>query len=50
MIGLIQKNRVEVNELSYAVPVYSVIIDGKEYEFAAGERSNCVWNFYLYKY
>ena len=44
------KNRVEVNELSYAVPVYSVIIDGKEYEFAAGERSNCVWNFYLYKY
>ena len=44
------KNRVEVNGLSYAVPIYSVIIGGKEYKFAAGERSNCVWNFYLYKY
>ena len=27
-----------------------LLIDGKEYEFAAGERSNCVWNFYLNKY
>ena len=44
------KNRVEVNDLSYAVPVYTVIIDGEKYEFAAGERSNCVWNFYLNKY
>ena len=44
------KNRIEVNDLSYDVPVYAVTIDGKEYEFAAGERSNCVWNFYLYKF
>ena len=44
------KNRVEVNDLSYAVPVYTVIIDGEKYEFAAGERSNCVWNCYLNKY
>lgn len=44
------KNRVEVNDLSYAASVYSVTIDGKEYKFAAGERSNCVWNFYLYKF
>ncbi len=29
--------------------VYTVDIDGKEYEFAAGEFSNCVWGFYLYK-
>lgn len=44
------KNKIAVKDLSYAVPVYSVIIDGKEYEFAAGERSNCVWDFYLYKF
>lgn len=44
------KNRVSVNDLSYSVPVYSVTIVGKEYEFAAGERSNCVWNFYLYEF
>ena len=50
MIGQIQKNRVEVNDLSYDVPVYRVLINGKEYEFAVGERSNCVWNFYLYKF
>ena len=29
------KNRVEVNDLSYAASVYSVTIDGKEYKFAA---------------
>jgi len=28
---------------------YKVIIDGKEYEFAAGEVSNNVWCFYLPK-
>ena len=44
------KNRIEVTDLSYAVPVYSVIIDGKEYVFSAGERSKSVWNFYLYKF
>ena len=28
-------------------PIYKVVIDGKEYEFAAGEVSNNVWCFYL---
>ena len=44
------KNRVKVNDLYYEVPVYQVTIDGVNYEFAAGERSNCVWNFYFYKF
>jgi len=29
--------------------VYKVVINGKEYEFAAGEVSNNVWCFYLPK-
>ena len=33
----------------YHFNVYKVIIDGKEYEFAAGEVSNNVWCFYLPK-
>ncbi len=41
---------ISVNDLSYDVPVYTTTIDGEQYEFAAGERSNCVWNFYLYKH
>jgi len=44
------QKRVEVNDLSYEVPVYTVSIDHVQYEFAAGERSNCVWNFYLYRF
>ena len=44
------KQRVQVSDLSYEVPVYTVMIGDKQYEFAAGERSNCVWNFYLYKF
>ena len=44
------KQRVQVSELSYEVPVYSIMVDNVQYEFAAGERSNCVWNFYLYKF
>ena len=44
------KQRVQVSDLSYEVPVYTVTIDNVQYEFAAGERSNCVWNFYLYKF
>ncbi len=44
------KNKVMVNDLSYEIPVYQVLIDGISYEFAAGEQSNCVWNFYLYKF
>ena len=34
----------------YAFCVYSVTINGQEYEFAAGEFSNCVWGFYVLKY
>ena len=44
------QKRVEVNDLPYDVPVYTVSIGRVRYEFAAGERSNCVWNFYLYKF
>ena len=31
-------------------PVYTVTINGQEYQFAAGELSNCVWGFFLEKY
>lgn len=34
----------------YNFSVYKVFIDGKEYEFAAGEFSNCIWGFYIQKY
>lgn len=34
----------------YKFSVYTVIIGGQEYEFAAGEFSNCVWGFYILKY
>ncbi len=44
------KQRVQVSDLSYEVPVYTVTIDHVQYEFAADERSNCVWSFYLYKF
>ena len=44
------KNSVIVNDFPYEIPVYNVEIDGVNYEFAAGERSNCVWNFYVYKF
>lgn len=30
--------------------VYTVTINGQEYQFAAGELSNCVWGFFLEKY
>ncbi len=43
-------NRIKVNDISYEIPIYQVLIDGVSYEFAAAERSNCVWNFYLYKF
>jgi len=33
----------------YDFPIYKVIIDGKEHEFAAKETSNNVWCFYLPK-
>ena len=41
--------QIQVSDLSYEVPVYIVKLNNTQYEFAAGERSNCVWNFYLYK-
>lgn len=34
----------------YKFPIYTVVINGQEQEFAAGEFSNCVWGFYLLKY
>ena len=34
----------------YQFPVYTVVVNGKEHEFAAGEFSNCVWGFFLPKY
>ena len=44
------KQRVQVSDLSYEVPVYTVMVDNVQHEFAAGECSNCVWNFYAYKF
>lgn len=44
------KIRIRVNDIAYDIPVYQVTIDGIDYEFAACEQSNCVWNFYLYKF
>ncbi|MDE7176319.1 MAG: hypothetical protein K2O59_00720 [Lachnospiraceae bacterium] len=34
----------------YNFAIYTVMINGQEREFAAGEFSNCVWGFYLLKY
>ncbi len=34
----------------YKFTVYKVIINEQEYEFAAGEFSNCVWGFYILKF
>ena len=34
----------------YKFPIYTVIINGWEQEFVAGEFSNCVWGFYILKY
>ena len=31
----------------YRFPVYKVLILGREYKFAAGEFSNCVYGFYV---
>lgn len=33
-----------------AVNIYSVKIDDTEHLFGAIETSNCVWDFYLFKY
>ena len=34
----------------YRFPVYTVMINGQEYEFAAGEFSNSVFGFYIRKF
>lgn len=44
------KIRDPIYDQEYNFPIYTVIIDGDEKEFAAGEFSNCVWGFYLLKY
>ena len=44
------KERVRVDGLSYEAPIYTVTIRNRPYRFVAGERSNCVWNFYVYKF
>ena len=31
-------------------PIYTVVIENKEYQFACGEFSNCVYGFFVYKY
>lgn len=33
----------------YSFNIYTVVISGQEYKFAAGEFSNCVWGFYTLK-
>ncbi len=35
---------------NYRFNIYKVILDSKEYMFAAGEFSNCIWGFYTYEY
>ena len=32
------------------LPIYSVLIDDKEHQFVCEEQSNCVYNFFVYKY
>lgn len=43
----------DVEDPNYLIPkrfnIYITNIDGKEYTFAAGEFSNCVWGFYTLK-
>ncbi|MBR1737141.1 MAG: hypothetical protein IJ736_09025 [Firmicutes bacterium] len=36
--------------LKYMFSIYTVTIDDKEYQFACGEFSNCVYGFFVYKY
>ena len=44
------KVRVPLYSQEYKFPVYTVVINGEEHEFVAGEFSNCVWRFFLLKY
>ena len=38
------------DDQSFTFPVYRVNIGGTNYEFAAGEFSNCMWGFYLFRF
>lgn len=31
----------------YVFPIYTIEIQHTQYEFAAGEFSNCIWGFYI---
>ena len=33
----------------YQFDIYTVIINGQEQKFVAGEFNNCVWGFYILK-
>lgn len=47
-------NKININDPLYGqkdcFPVYKVLINGQEYEFAAGEFSNSVFGFYVKKF
>jgi hypothetical protein len=43
------KEKVNIGAL-YDFNVFEVNINGKIKRFAAGEVSNCVWEFYIYKF
>lgn len=46
--------RIEVTDSAYGqkhlFSIFKVLIEDKEYEFACGEFSNCVYGFYVQKY
>jgi len=42
--------KITLCDSSGEVDVYTVIIKGKEHQFAAIERSYCVWDFYEYRW
>jgi hypothetical protein len=39
-----------LNGKDFKLPIYTVVIDYKKYQFACGELSNNVYGFYLYKH
>ena len=48
--GMKTKVRDPLYGQKFVFPIYSVVIDNKEHQFAAGEFSNCVYGFFVYKY
>lgn len=34
----------------YKFCIYTVMVNGQEQKFAAGEFSNCVWGFYVFRF